>query len=154
MNWRRRCRPQRHRLCDDWSVNGGRGLRCSYGCCFRYRRGFDRLRFWDGSAFEEIIAQRSFEVGDELAHGFSFWYAEGCGSGVSDGFKLWRFVIELRGSRRIVRGNRCCFMRNGSGKKCFTQRRFKIGDELMQHAGSRRDGDFGDWRLGGRLLIA
>jgi len=88
------------------SLNAGRGL-------MSLRRG---LRFGSWSALEEVVTQRSFEIGYKLAHRLGLRYAEGCGSGVSDGFKLGFGAFKLG---RGMLDRRLGFTRDGTGKKVF-----------------------------------
>jgi hypothetical protein len=78
------------------------------------------LRFGSWSALEEVVTQGSFKIGYKLAHGLKLGHAEGCRGGVSDGLKF-RFGVFRLGLSTLDR--RLGFVRDGSGKKVFTQRR-------------------------------
>jgi hypothetical protein len=91
------------------------------------------LRFGNGSVLEEVIPQRSFEIGNELTHGFGLGNAEGCGRGVSDGLKLWRSMVSWLRSGRGVFDCRLGFVRDSTRKKAFTQGRLEVGNEFLKH---------------------
>lgn len=121
------------------------------------RRGFS---FGDWSILEEVVTQRSFEIGDKLAHGFGLGHTEGSGCGVAYrlkfgdmagmGFVRLELKIWVRGMSRGMFDWRFGFMRNRPRKEVLAQGRLKIGNELLKDAGCWRDGSLDYGRLGHR----
>jgi hypothetical protein len=86
-----------------------------------------RRRLGDGSIFEEIFTQRSFEISYELADDLGLGHAERSGGGIANRFEF-RMVMGLwtSGLRRSVLNGRRGFMGDGSWEETIAQGRLKI----------------------------
>jgi hypothetical protein len=85
-----------------------------------------RLRFGNRSTFEEVISQRSFDIGNELAHGLRLRYTKSSRGGVPDGLKFGGSSV--CGSRRSGRTFDCHigFVPDCAREKSLAQRRLEV----------------------------
>ncbi len=124
------------------------------------RRGFS---FGDWSILEEVVTQRSFEIGDKLAHGFGLGHTEGSGCGVAYrlkfgdmagmGFVRLELKIWVRGMSRGMFDWRFGFMRNRPRKEVLAQGRLKIRNKLLQNSWRRCDRRLRYLRLDPGILV-
>jgi len=100
-------------------VRGGDG-RLSFQDRLRPRLGFGKR-----SVFEEVFAQRSFEIGNELADDLSLRHAESCGCGVADRLKfMLDAVLGLRRCFRWMLDSRMALCATAPGRK-FSPRKIR-----------------------------
>ena len=91
----------------------------------RLRRGLG-----EGSILEEVIAQGSFEIGNELAHHLGLFHAEAGRCGVADGLKFFRNDVLWSVHRGSFEGW-FGFVRDRCRKEIVAQRRFQIRNEFL-----------------------
>ena len=118
-----------------------------------------RPNFRNRSALEKVVTQRSFKIGDELAHHLSLRHTEGSGCGLTDRFKFrdmagmrpfvrLEFELRSRGLSRSMLDCRLGFVRDRSREEVIAQGRLEIRNEFLKHSGRRLN----YWRLrNGRL---
>jgi len=98
-----------------------------------------RLSFGNWRSLEEVFSQGGFKIGYKLAHLLRLRHPEASGRGVPDRLKFLlntlRFatILSCRCLRGSVFDNRLGLMRDRPRKKTLSQRRFKIGNELLKN---------------------